>query len=519
MVLFKSFRAATAGLVSAAALIGGAWPAQAEWRRAESERFIVYGQTRAGALTEFAQKLETFDRVLRIFMGLPMAEAPPRKLPIYVVRNHAELRTVNPELGAQFIGFYIPTEEDIFAMAWRQGGADSILLHEYGHHFMLQHFPYGYPAWFVEGFAEYFASADIVGNKVNVGLVDESRAYALFNVRWLPMTDLLTKSPTEIDRRDESYYPLAGILTHWFLSDDARRAKLGAYLRDISQGVDPIQALEVHMGLTPVELERELRSYIRGRVAYKQIRADFPDVPTVVTELPASADDLLLLNQRLKLQIKEEDRAALLEQVRTAAAPHGDPFAMKILAHAELKLGERATAESLLRAVLDQTPEDVEALQLMARLRMDQADDQTDFEAGDALRGQARAFLARAYQLDDANFRTFYLLAESRRTAANYPTENDIETLRLAYDLAPQLAGARFNLAATLIYAGRKDEGIALLSPLVNDPHNASVASAARNMIERAQADPRSRQVLDDAEAAEDIEPETTPEPEPAPAA
>lgn len=517
MTLSTSFRAATAGLAAASAMVAAAWPAHAEWRRAESERFIVYGEARAGALTEFAQKLETFDRILRIFMGLPMAEAPPRKLPVYVVRNQAELRTVNPDLGTQFIGFYIPTEEDIFAMAWRQGGQDSILLHEYGHHFMLQHFPYGYPAWFVEGFAEYFASADIVGNKVNVGLVDENRAYALFNARWLPMADLLSKSPTQIDRRDESYYPLAGILTHWFLADETRRAKLGAYLRDVSRGVDAVQALNDHLGLTPEGLERELRGYIRGRVIYRQVRADFPDVPTVVTELPASADDLLLLGQRLKLQIDEDDRPALLEQIRAAAAPHGDPFAKKILAHAELKLGERATAEALLRAVLDQTPDDVEALQLMARLRMDQADDQADLDAGDALRGQARAFLARAYRLDDANFRTFYLLAESRRTAANYPTENDIETLRLAYGLAPQLAGARFNLAATLIYAGRRDEGIALLSPLVNDPHNASVASAARDMIGRAQADPRSRQVLDDAGAAEEIEPETTPEPAPAP--
>ena len=171
-----------------------------------------------------------------------------------------------------------------------------------------------------------------------------------------------------------------------------------------------------------------------------------------------------------------------------------------------------------MNALLARSPDDVEALQLMARLRMDQAEDQTDFEAGDALRGQARAFLARAYNLDDANFRTFYLLAESRRTAANYPTDNDIETLRLAYELAPQLAGARFNLAATLIYAGRKDEGIALLSPLVNDPHNAGAATAARDMIARAQAAPGSRQVLDDAEAAEEIEPETTPEPAAPPA-
>ena len=33
----------------------------------------------------------------------------------------------------------------------------SVLFHEYAHHFMLHHFPAAYPAWYVEGFAEFFS--------------------------------------------------------------------------------------------------------------------------------------------------------------------------------------------------------------------------------------------------------------------------------------------------------------------------------------------------------------------------
>lgn len=517
-------RIGAAGFAAASALIAASSPARAEWRRAESPKFIVYGEARPSALTEFTRTLETFDIVLRTFLSVPLDEAPPRKLPVYVVSGQRDLRTVSPAMGRDVAGYYVPTEEDIFAIAWRPGmGAgsevgDLILLHEYGHHFMLQHFPYGYPAWFVEGFAEYFASTKIEGSRVQVGLIDPNRAYGLLNTRWLPITDLLTKSPGQIPRGDQSYYPLAGILTHWFLSEEGRRPQLGAYLRDVSRGVDPVEALETHTGLTPEGLERELRAYVRGRVGYRQLRIERPEVSVAVTALPASAEDLILLGQRVKLVGHGAEEPELLAQVRTAAEGHGDAFAMKILANAEMKLGDRVTAESLLRAVLDQTPDDVEALQLIARLRLDQARDQDDPAAADALRGQARGFLARAYQLDDANFRTFYLLAESRRTAANYPTDNDIETLRLAYDLAPQLAGARFNLAATLIYAGRKDEGIALLAPLVNDPHRAGMAAAARAMIADAQSGADSRAVLEAAEAAEQIEPEGA-SPEPAPPA
>ncbi len=514
MTIGKFMRAAAAALSVATGLFALPLPAHAEWRRAESERFIVYGEGRAGDLTEFAQKLETFDRVLRSYMHLPVAEAPPRKLPIYVVRSHRGLETVKPDLGPQFAGYYIPTDEDIFAMAWRQNGNDSILLHEYAHHFMLQHFAFAYPAWFIEGFAEYFASADIRGHSVDVGKIDPGRAYPLLNARWLPLSDLLSKRPDQIDRRDETYYPLAGILTHWFFSDVQRRRQLSAYIEAVGAGADPVEAMQTATGLGLPELERELRSYIRRPLAYGRVPADFPDAQVTMTTLTASADALLLLNQRLKLTGEDEEDDALLEQVRAAAAPYGeDTFAMRVLAHAELDLGDRARAESLLDAVLAREPQNVEALQLLARARIAAADEADDLDAGDVLRRQARALLGRAYQVDDLNYTTLILLAESRRTAENYPNDNDIETLRLAFDLAPQLSGARFNLAATLIYAGRAREGVALLQPLLNDPHNPGAAAAARSMIEEAAAGRASRSVLDAAEAAEAIEEPTPPEP------
>ena len=66
-------------------------PARADWLRAESERFIIYSDGDERTLRHYVQKLETFDRVLRLFMGLSMDEAPPRKLPIYLIGHEREL--------------------------------------------------------------------------------------------------------------------------------------------------------------------------------------------------------------------------------------------------------------------------------------------------------------------------------------------------------------------------------------------------------------------------------------------
>src|SRR5690606_15779681 len=82
---------------------------RAEWLRAESERFIVYSDSDERVLRSYVQNLETFDRVLRFRTGLPMDAAPPRKLPIYLVRNRAGLLEVHPTAGDNVAGIYIPT--------------------------------------------------------------------------------------------------------------------------------------------------------------------------------------------------------------------------------------------------------------------------------------------------------------------------------------------------------------------------------------------------------------------------
>ena len=69
-------------LIVALALL---WPAaaSAEWRKAESEHFIVYGDVPEQGLRGFAQNLERFDQLLRMVTNV---RTPPtgRKLTVFV---------------------------------------------------------------------------------------------------------------------------------------------------------------------------------------------------------------------------------------------------------------------------------------------------------------------------------------------------------------------------------------------------------------------------------------------------
>lgn len=212
---------------------------------------------------------------------------------------------------------------------------------------------------------------------------------------------------------------------------------------------------------------------------------DIPVVPMSVTVLPASADSLLILGQRIKLLDKEDDDAArVLSDVRRLAARYpGDTLATMVLARAEFRVGDASAARTLATGLLEREPENVEALQLLAEASLKASRDAEDPDDSDRLRVEANRYLGRAFRADDANYRTFMLLAETRSGRAGYPNENDIATLRLAHQLAPQLPDTVLRLSSMLMQTDKPDEAMILLEPLANSPHGGGGAAAARSMI------------------------------------
>ena len=469
----------------AAVAMAVASPAAAEWRRAESEHFVVYSEGRESALREYVRKLEVFDRVLRVEISAQRETV--RKLPIYLVGNETAMRQIHPYLPRQAAGVYMATTEDIFAVALR-GREDDYMMHEYVHHVMFQNFAGAYPAWLVEGFAEYYAATEINNGSILVGGFNEGRVATLMYLNWIPLRDLLTKplSETRGESRD-TYYPMAWLLTHWFLGNPERRPMLQAYLNAVASGTPSLDAMEAATGITIDDLQSTLRRYFSSSAPQRRYTGIDQSVEMTVTVLPPSADDLLLINQRLRVGASDEERPQVAAEVRRKAARHADdPLALLALGHAELHFGDPVAGEAVLTRLLELQPDHVEALQLMATRQFELATERPDEQT--ALMGRARAFLARAYRADDANYYTLMLLGQSREGAAGYPNANDIETWLQAFELSPQLAGSRLGLARALMQAGRNQDAAILLPPLANAPHGGAAATLAREMLDRALA-------------------------------
>jgi hypothetical protein len=474
-------------LAAVAALILLAAPglAQAKWLKAESPRFIVYGESGERSLREYAEKLETFDSILRYMHGMDIVGVPPRKLEIYLVAGNRELREVSPGLSETVAGFYAPGMGDVFAMAIRDSESDYVLLHEYAHHFMLQYFPYGYPAWLVEGYAEYFMSSTIRGDKIEVGRPNDTRAYSLKQSRWIPMAEVLGKTsdalkPSEVD----NFYAQSWAITHYMMNDPARHKQLQAYMKAVGDGADPVKAMQDVTGMDLVTFEKKLRAYVGGRLTFQVLtRSGFTAPQITVTALPDSADGLLLAYQRMKRGLSAEEGKAFVDStIRPRAAKYpGDRLADLTLAYGEIWFGDAAAGEAILQRMLLADSKDADALRLLGISRVNQIED--DQDNARALLVEAGRYLARSHAAQPGDYRTLYYYAITRQTERDYPSENTLSVLSTAYDLAPQVASVRMLFARALIDNEEWAEARVVLIPLANSPHGGEGAAAARRML------------------------------------
>lgn len=475
-------------------LIGvAAAPAHAEWRRATTDRFVVYSQGSESDLRERVLMLYRFDRLVRAPFGLSDA-LPARPLNVYMLTGRGGMEAIWPNVPENIGGWYSATEHDVYTALNRRGPGNS-LLHEYAHHTTLQNFPAATPAWFTEGVAMFYATAQIDDRETRVGYRDDSRVIALNSLPWLPLDRLLTRRALSGDRRQiAAFYAQSWLLTHYLLTDPQRMRGLVAYLRAVAEGTPPMEALQPTLGMTPDQLERALRRYLAGQMPYAVYPTPASAAPAIAMEtLPPSADEMFPLSIRLDYAQRGTDGPRVFTRIRAAAERWPDDrLARMTLAKAEFAWGTPEAAEAALTAVLAQDAADVEALRWMARLRMraaSTANQSGDTVTREAMNGQARAFLARALAADPDDYRIYLALGRTRRTAAGYPNENDLLTWATAVELAPQVATVRGEASQAFAAAGQIDTAVALLLPLANDPHGGSLAARARQNIQALRPD------------------------------
>ncbi len=461
-------------------------PARAEWLRAESPNFIVYGEVPRERISERIALLEEFDSFLRLVTGTT-APPSPIKLRVYLVSDSDELNDVWP-IGRGVGGFYRASPDGMFAVAiensYRYSIENDTLFHEYAHHFMMHYHPAPYPPWYVEGFADFVMTATIRPEWVEFGTPNPIRGSWLTGMSdWVPYEDILFGDLRRMP--PGPFYAQSWLLVHHIMADEGRRTALRRYVEALGRGEVPRTAFTAAFGMDAAALDRTMRQYVRRIPVHRLTRARQAPPPITIERLEAAGLNPPLIEAALMLDLPRAHGRRVLGRARRAG-DGDDLFGERLQARAEIVLGDPAVGDRLLEPLLAAAPSDPELLYLKGLRHL--VAGRGDASARAAQYRQAQRYFARAFRADPNHYPSLFRYAEAMSLDEQFLSENTQNVLLLATSLAPQVAEIRLATAHLLLLRGQFEQAEALLLPLSATVHQPEAGERAAEFLRLARA-------------------------------
>lgn len=484
----------------AAAALAIATPAQADWKEATSKNFIVYSEGSEKRLREFAAKLEKFDYVLRAYHRVT-APPSPVKLRVYLLPSIGAVGKMAG--GGGVAGYYVRDARGLMMVGTHSSSRDladirssrdlvdidyeSILLHEYTHHFMYQYFPATYPSWYSEGFAEFWGGTRFLpGDVVEVGLPASYRFGSFWANRWLPVSKLLTAhSYADVPDLD-LLYAEGWLLVRYAFDNPKRQRQLQAYLTAINAGTSYEDAMKQAFG-DPADLNSELFDYA-GRSKFSVLQLPFKpiDVGTIaIREVSPAEDALMAYEIQLRQGILKSEIADFAKKLRGEASRFpDDPHALDLVADAERLAGNTDAARAAVDRLLKVAPNHPRGLMRKAQLEAEalKAAGSTDAKAWQA----ARQPILQANKLapnDPLILEAYY---DSFVAQGVLPPDSAQNALFQAMELAPSDSELRYKVASDFERRDMIEEAIAVIRPAAYVlPHRKNETASERKEREK----------------------------------
>jgi hypothetical protein len=473
-------------LVAAAmGALGSTTAAQAEWREVETAHFRIYSEGKEKDVVQYAERLEAVHYLMKIATGMK-DDKPVNKVDVYYVYSVEELRRVlDAKPNSSVAGIYIPSIRGSAAIVPRNnGGSDldpqSVLFHEYAHHFMLQYQPGAYPPWYVEGWAELISTASFERKgTITFGKAASHRQGELEYLRWIPLRNLMGRSKEDrdvINRDYGSYYGQSWLLTHYLTLSDKRPGQLRAYVLAVLRGQSDEEAWKAFGDID--ELEREVRAYLRAaNFPYKAPPLP-PEVMAIQSSRALRPGEAAIMDERIESlhqTMDEEERADIVARTEAEAARFPDDAAVQLFLAEQCADAEKWTKSAVAaeRAVaLDAT---------LARAHLAQGLALSHGEAADE--EKARAALDQALALAPTDPSVLYGQFEGAARLGNASGGATVDQLIRASDLAPQNDGIRLAASEALIRKGDLGGALRRLMPLASDPHPSGAQRRAQQLV------------------------------------
>ncbi|MBC2777366.1 tetratricopeptide repeat protein [Parasphingopyxis marina] len=425
------------------------------------------------------------------------AQPAELKVRIYIVENDAAVRRYF-DAPSGVAGFYRGAVDGAIAVTpmrdvgsgYNRMTTTNILFHEYAHHFMLQYFPTAYPAWYIEGFAEYFATVEFLEDgSVRLGSPPEFRASSLRYGTWIRADRMLSNE----SENDHMTYAEGWLLVHLAANNAEVGAALSDYLNRLVRGETGREAYENSFGQSRRTVNRMMQRYLsRNRFSVSSYLLDpLPEDAVSITPMSDEEAAIALLAPRQPGHLEAAVR-------RAVEYYPNNPQAHVELARDIFHEGDFDGALARVEHALAIDPDNIDAnilkgdiLIVMARATENPEDPRWE---------ESRTFIARANNAAPNN------PSALASYFASFPDRNErpaiaVAALERAFNLVPQNDDIRFLLATEYVEQGRLDDAVRIATPLAQNPHGTGYTEPAQAILAQARAG--DAETIPEAEASE----------------
>lgn len=473
---------ALAGLALA---LCGMGTAQAAWWQAQTRHFTVYREGSDDKLRDFAERLEKFDYLLRTITRVTDPErGSPVKVYLLSTVDKVQSLADNPNIG----GFYTTSDRTAYAVLSRGAktsqfdfGAEEILFHEYTHHFMLHHFPAAYPAWYVEGFAEFFSVVKFPKDgSIEFGHVPLARAPGLVLGSPYPVKNLFARDANGLSLRDgDRYYGTAWLLTHYYRYKADRREEITRYLNDLAGGVKDMQPDSYFVGGL-AGLEKDLKAYMRHRLSASRLTPKELNIGEIVVS-PVDTAQAALIEDELELMgdPDKEEAPKLAASIRAIAARYpASAYATALLAEAEWTAEQASAALADADRAITLDPKSARGYAVRAKVLLERAHDSDKAEDWKA----ALTAIVRANRADTEDPVPLSLFYRYHAMRGGKMPDLGYDGLYKAFTLLPQSPDYRFAFVHAVAARGDYKTASILLDPIAYSPHPSGMRDNALSL-------------------------------------
>lgn len=453
--------------------------AMAEWYEAKTNHFIIYSQQKPEELRAYAAELERFDSGVRAVRQ--MKDPPPTstsRLTLYLLRDSGAVQHVTRIGGIAGVYFGRATGPTSFASGepkrnrWDLDGR-TVLFHEYLHHLMLQDANVAYPTWMTEGYAEFFAPAELrPDGSIEFGEPPDYRGAELRLLRGMSLADMLGGIYNQTTTHEwVSQYSRGWLLAHYLAFEPSRRGQASKYIDLIQKGVPALEAAEQAFGSLK-QLEKDLDKY-RGRdtLPTRIIPASMLKVGPVEVRALAP-DEEAAVPVRMKLEGQMDDASAarsVLGAARSAAERFPrSALVLEVLAQAELQSENYENASTAADKALAINPKAGKAMIYKGRALLELAKKNPKSADWAAV----RSWFSRANRLDPNSPEPLMYYYETFHEQGAPPPSQAVDGLLYAVELVPRDFDLRLMAVRELLRSGDLVEAKLTFSPIAHYPHS-----------------------------------------------